>query len=143
MQPIALVDTGFILALIDAEDGWHEACVNVLRRIPLPLMTSDAVLTEVFYFVSGQVRMQPHAWRLLRANAVTLGIISDNDLPSIEQLMLRYGDRPMDFADATLVHLAERESLDTVLTVDHNDFETYRIGNRKRFTILPERHCKV
>ena len=32
--------------------------------------------------------------------------------------MVRYRDRPMDFADATLVHLAERESLTSVFTVD-------------------------
>ncbi len=56
--------------------------------------------------------------------------------------MSRYQDRPMDFEDATLVHLAQRESLSTILTVDHDDFETYRIGRRKRFVILPERRRK-
>jgi predicted nucleic acid-binding protein len=53
--------------------------------------------------------------------------------------MARYADRPMDFADATLVHLAQRESLTTVFTVDHGDFETYRIGSRRRFRIVPPR----
>ena len=48
-----------------------------------------------------------------------------------------YADRPMDFADATLVHLAARESLSLILTVDHDDFETYRIRGRKKFSILP------
>jgi predicted nucleic acid-binding protein len=50
-----------------------------------------------------------------------------------------YADHPMDFADATLVHLADRESISLILTVDHDDFETYRIGGRKRFMILPTR----
>jgi predicted nucleic acid-binding protein len=45
----------------------------------------------------------------------------------------------LDFADATLVHVAEREGLRTILTVDHNDFETYRIGRRAKFRILPAR----
>jgi predicted nucleic acid-binding protein len=45
----------------------------------------------------------------------------------------------MDFADATLVLLAARESISLILTVDHDDFETYRIGGRKKFTILPDR----
>jgi predicted nucleic acid-binding protein len=53
--------------------------------------------------------------------------------------MKRYADRPMDFADATLVHLAGRERLNVVFTIDHNDFETYRIGGRRRFRILPAR----
>jgi predicted nucleic acid-binding protein len=45
----------------------------------------------------------------------------------------------MDFADATLVHLANRESISLILTIDHDDFETYRIDGRKRFTIVPNR----
>ena len=56
-----------------------------------------------------------------------------------ENLMLRYRDRPMDFADATLVHLARRESLATIFTIDHDDFETYRIEGRRRFRIVPDR----
>jgi predicted nucleic acid-binding protein len=47
--------------------------------------------------------------------------------------------RPMDLADATLVHLARREGVSTVFTIDHDDFETDRIGARKRFSIVPER----
>jgi predicted nucleic acid-binding protein len=45
----------------------------------------------------------------------------------------------MDFADATLVHLAQRESLSTIFTVDHADFSTYRIDGRRRFRVLPVR----
>jgi uncharacterized protein len=51
--------------------------------------------------------------------------------------MSRYWDRPMDFADATLVHLAKREALSTIFTVDYADFETYRIDGRRRFRIRP------
>jgi len=52
--------------------------------------------------------------------------------------MQKYRDRPIDFADATLVHLARRESLATIFTIDYNDFQTYRIDGRKRFRILPK-----
>ena len=45
----------------------------------------------------------------------------------------------MDFADATLVHVAERGGLKTILTIDHADFETYRIGRNTKFRILPAR----
>lgn len=53
--------------------------------------------------------------------------------------MHQYRDRPMDLADATLVRIAERESLSLILTIDHNDFETYRIHGRRRFRIVPPR----
>jgi len=69
---------------------------------------------------------------------VTLLPIGDTDAPDLRRLMLKYADRPMDFADATLVRLAEREGLTTVLTVDQ-DFDVYRIGGRKAFRVLPRR----
>jgi predicted nucleic acid-binding protein len=53
--------------------------------------------------------------------------------------MSRYWDRPMDFADATLVYLAKRASLFAILTVDHADFNTYRIEGKRRFRIVPLR----
>ena len=43
----------------------------------------------------------------------------------------------MDFADATLVHLARRERLSVILTIDHADFATYRIEGKRRFKVLP------
>jgi len=60
-------------------------------------------------------------------------------LLELHALMAQYSDRPMDFADATLVHLAAREHLSTILTIDRDDFETYRLPGRKKFTILPRR----
>jgi hypothetical protein len=50
-----------------------------------------------------------------------------------------FADRPLDFAYATLLLIAVRVALNTVLTVDHADFETYRIGSRGRFRVVPER----
>ena len=79
-------------------------------------------------------------WRMgAVAGAVITLPIEDSELGDVRALMFRYWDRPMDFADATLVHLAKRESLSTVFTVDFDDFETYRIGGRQRFRVLPAR----
>ena len=103
----------------------------------LPLATSAAVLTELFHMVDHHEVMP--AWAFIRSGAVTVLPIDDSDLPALDNLMLRYADRPMNFADATLVHLAERESLSTVFTIDHSNFETYRIRGRQRFRVVPER----
>jgi predicted nucleic acid-binding protein len=77
------------------------------------------------------------------SSVLKLAPINERDLPEIRLLMTKYQDHPMDFADATLVHLAARESVSLILTVDHDDFETYRIGGRKRFSILPSRWAKL
>ena len=135
----ALADTGALLACLDRRDPWHERCRDAFGQFRLPLSTSSAVLTELFHLVGDSRREVELAWAFIRSGGVTVLPISDPDLPDIEALMRKYHDRPMDFADATLVHLAQRESLSTVFTIDHDDFETYRVGGRKRLRILPSR----
>ena len=51
-------------------------------------------------------------------------------------LIEKYSDLPMDFADATLVVLAEELDADRIFTVDR-DFHVYRIYGRKRFRLFP------
>jgi hypothetical protein len=76
-------------------------------------------------------------WAFIRFHAVKLVEIQDSHAQTS-----RYWDRPTDFADATLVYLAERELLSTIFTVDHADFETYRIEGRRRFRVLPSHNRK-
>jgi len=77
------------------------------------------------------------AWRFVRSGAIVMAAIEDSELSQMQALMSRYADHPMDFADATLVYLAKREGLSTIFTVDHADFDTYRIEGRRRFRVLP------
>ena len=140
MNVRALADTGALLAYLDREDRWHARCRDAFAQFRLPLVTSMAVLTELFHLVGDQAREVEAAWGFVRSGALTVATISDLDLPDLELLMRRYHDRPMDFADATLVRLAERESLSTLFTIDHDDFDTYRFAGRKRFRVLPARH---
>ena len=134
-----LIDTGAILALLDADDAWHERCVEAFSLMRLPLGTSAAVLAELFHLLGPRRSELDASWQFLRSGAVRMLPIGDADAPELERLMKKYRDRPMDFADATLVRLAERESVSAILTVDHDDFETYRIGRRSRFHIVPAR----
>jgi uncharacterized protein len=137
MRGNALIDTGAILAILDRTDRWHEACVDALQQLRFPLLTSEAVLTELFYLVgAGRAEMEA-AWSMVRMGSIVMATIENAELRDIHTLMSRYWDRPMDFADATLVYLAKRESLTTILTVDHADFDTYRIEGRRRFRVLP------
>lgn len=139
MAAEVLADTGSLLALLDHDDHWHEACAAAFDTLPLPLITSAAVLTELFHLVGDNKRERAAAWRLIRSGAITIRDIADEDLGVLDRLMEKYADRPMDFADATLVYLAEREQLTRIFTVNHSDFSTYRINGRKHFTIIPAR----
>jgi predicted nucleic acid-binding protein len=135
----ALADTGALLAYLDRSDPWHQRCRDAFAQLRLPLAASSAELTELFHLLGDNPRDVELAWAFICSGAVSVLPISGRDLPAIEVLMLKYRDRPMDFADATLVHLADRESLSTIFTIDHDDFETYRVGGRKRLRILPSK----
>jgi predicted nucleic acid-binding protein len=137
MSADSLIDTGAILALLDRTDRWHAVCVEAFQQLRLPLLTSQAVLTELFHLVGDNRKEMESSWKFVRSGALLLATIEDPELPEIHSLMSRYWDRPMDFADATLVYLARREGLSTVFTVDHADFETYRIDGRRKFRVLP------
>jgi predicted nucleic acid-binding protein len=137
MTADVLTNAGAILALLDRKDRWHNVCITAFEQLRLPLTTSEAVLTELFHLVGDTHREVEAAWKLVDSGAIVLAPIENSELPAIHALMSRYADCPMDFADATLVHLANRERLSTVFTVDQSDFNTYRLEGRRRFRVLP------
>jgi predicted nucleic acid-binding protein len=67
----------------------------------------------------------------------TLVPASRSALERCRALVRQYSDLPMDYADASLVALAEELQTDLVLTTDRRDFEVYRWGGRKKFRVLP------
>lgn len=136
MNAHGLLDSGALLAVLDRGDRWHSRCVECLREMRLPLATTSAVLTEVFHLLPAH--QADAVWGVLQSGGVTVLPIGDGDLPDVRALMDRYRDRPMDFADATLVHLARRENLQTILSVD-DDFLVYRIEGRRQFLVYPPR----
>jgi hypothetical protein len=142
MQPRGLIDTGALLALLDRDDRWHGPCAAALERAPLPLATTAAVLAELFHLLGDGKREQGAAFELLRSGAIVVKPIDDGDIPALQALMERYRDRPMDLADATLVHLGSRLGIADILTIDHDDFETYRMDGRRKFRITPPRRGK-
>ncbi|HKW19589.1 MAG TPA: PIN domain-containing protein [Terriglobales bacterium] len=141
MAATALVDTGALLALLDKDDKWHKACVEVFRSVHFPVLTTIAVLTELLHLTLRDFGTVEPAWQLLETQGVQLAPVLSDELWSLRRLMLEYGDRPMDFADATLVHVANRESISTIVTIDHDDFETYRLKGNKKFNIRPHRNA--
>ena len=65
MPANALIDTGAILALLDRTDRWHDPCVDAFHQLRLPLLTSEAVLTELFHLVGDTRSEMEAAWRFV------------------------------------------------------------------------------
>lgn len=133
----ALIDTGPIVAILDRSDRWHKSCVSSLYTMGAPLLTSEAVLTEVFHLAARERIDFEDVWEFVHSDVLFVAAIDNDEFPELHALMTRYADRPMDFADATLVYLAKRESISTILTIDHADFATYRIEGKRPFQVLP------
>jgi predicted nucleic acid-binding protein len=131
-----LVDAGALIALLDRDDTHHASCVDALKKIREPLATVWPAVTEAMHLLSDVPRAPEALLDMLSDGAVQLLHLDPADVPRVKELMQKYRDRPMDFADAALVCVAEREELNTILTFD-GDFRIYRLPRRARFRVLP------
>ena len=131
-----LVDAGALIALLDRDDAHHARCVEALKRIRDPLVTVWPALTEAMHLLAEAPRAPEALCDMVTDGALSLIHLDDADVARIKQLMQKYRDRPMDFADAALVRAAERGGLTRIVTFDA-DFKIYRLPRRARFTVLP------
>jgi len=58
-------------------------------------------------------------------------------LTGIAAILTRYRDLGVQLADASLVHLANREGIETVFTLDRRDFAVLRLARGKKFRLIP------
>ena len=132
-----LIDTGPMVALLRQPDQHHERCVAALRGLREPLGTVWPAVTEAMFLLGDRPDAQDALWQSLENEAIVLLALDRQDVPRIRELMWKYRDRSMDFADAALVRVAERDGIDTVFSVDRADFQVYRLSGRRRFKIVP------
>lgn len=132
-----LLDTGPLVAYLDGSDSAHGEVAERLAGFTGRLVTTSAVITEAMHFVSDS-RDGPEALASF-AHAVGLLVYEcahPTQLKDAVRLMTKYADTPMDFADATLVLLADQLSVVDILTLDRRGFSTYRNGRGKPFLLV-------
>ncbi|MDI6890029.1 MAG: PIN domain-containing protein [Thermodesulfovibrionales bacterium] len=132
-----IIDTGPLVALFDKSDNRHDLCHAILRTTKMSLITTIPVLTEAFYILSFSWHIQDDLWKFITDDNLGIYNLDRNLLKICRELMNKYQDLPMDFADASLVVVAERENISTVFTLDHKDFKVYRTKHGKGFKLLP------
>jgi uncharacterized protein len=135
---VTLTDAGPLIAIIDADEPDHQACVEALDQIALPLVTTWPAFTEAMYLLAraGGIDGQRALWRLVSTDRLIIADLSRSAVERSAQLMDKYSDRPMDLADATLVSFAEEHGHGTIFTLDA-DFGIYRLRGRQRFRTIP------
>ena len=131
-----LIDSGPLIALFDASDKYHQICVEFVKNNPYELLSSLASVTEVLHLLDFSRNAQTDFLSWIIAGAVTIEDIDTKDLMRIKELIEKYSDLPMDFADACIVCLGEKYNISDVATID-SDFDIYRLNKTKAFrTIL-------
>ena len=134
-----LLDTGPLIAYLDASQEGHAEVVAKIEPFVGRLATTSAVITESMHFV-GHATGPRLLVDLLTAWDVDVYDFSDPaGLPEAVALIERYANVPMDFADATLVLLAEVLQFDDVLTLDRRGFATYRTRTGHGFRLVLDR----
>jgi len=135
---ICLLDTGPLVALLDRSEPDHDRVQSFMARLRgSRLVTTGAVITEAFYFLS-DVRDGPASLAsFLDASATEVrDAFSAEALAAAVRLMNKYADIPMDFPDATLVWIAEFSGTDRILTLDRRGFSSFRFRKNRRFKLL-------
>lgn len=133
-----LTDSGPLIAIADADDAGHTACIEALDIVSLPLFTILPVMTEAMHILgkrhgwTGRLAI----WEMIAKRDLVIAQMSDDDLHRAGILMEKYNSTLMDFADASLVAIAERQKQTRIFTLD-SDFKVYRLHGRRSFDVIP------
>jgi predicted nucleic acid-binding protein len=131
-----LLDTGFIVALLDRSESFHKTCARAVREVQAPLVTCEAVITESCYLLRNSSGASEAVIENIAAGIFQIPFQLSRDIPGVKQVLRKYKDRKIDLADACLIRLADQFGTGDILTLDQ-DFAIYRWGKNKSFRMLP------
>jgi predicted nucleic acid-binding protein len=133
-----LVDTGALAALFDPHDQYHDACKEASRHLPIgKIFTCWPVITEASYLLRRYSKKRDSLLESVESGEFQLLLLRDDDLGSVRSIFEKYEDQDIDLADAVLLHLANREEIDDVFTVDRRHFSIFRKRNGQPFRVIP------
>jgi len=130
-----IADTGFWIALFNRSDAFHSQAVSALSALERRLITTWPVMTETCHILlrrGSQTVQQQFIAQWVHGHFDIFNLTAAHG-STIQSLMHKYADLPMDLADASLVLLAEELGHGDILTTDQRDFRTYRWKSRRPF----------
>ena len=126
-----VLDTGPLVALMNARDRHHEWARSVFAEISPPFFTCEPVLTEAAHLTGKGSRILS----LVARGVLRIGLRVQDQADEIAALLERYAPR-MDLADACVVRMTEFRRRSQVLTLDRKDFIVYRRNGRDVIPLL-------
>jgi predicted nucleic acid-binding protein len=137
---VALVlDTGPILALLDAGDPAHERAVAMVEEVNEDLVLPTCVLVEVDYWA--HKLLGEETWSIfvedVASGAYRLEPLLLDDLQRAAELERDYADLDLGLVDASVIALCERLGETKVATLDRRDLSVVRPNHCDALTLLP------
>lgn len=134
-----LLDTGFLYALLNRSEQSHSAVVNALQTIHEPIVLPVPAITEVAYLLLRDVGTAAVADFLstLATTDLLLETPRPDDYQRAAEVLRKYADAQIDFVDAVIVAIAERLSIQRILTLDQRHFRLFRPRHCDVFELLP------
>ena len=120
-----LVDAGPLIALFDKDDIYHKQILEFLKSYNCHLYTTWPVITETLYVLSFSTEVQLYFLSWLDRGGLRVLNFDQNILKRVIDLTKKYNDLAADFADASLVAVAEREDIKDIVSID-SDFNLYQ-----------------
>ena len=130
-----IVDTGVLVALIDPDTKEHAWAREEAARLPVPFLTTEAVLTEAAFLLARDGFNADELFALAESGIILAGLDFNTERKHLRALMQTYRDIPMSLADATLVRMSELHRDCRVFTLD-SDFRIYRRHGNKVIPVL-------
>lgn len=132
-----LLDTGALVSLLDQRQTFHRQCAEFFAAWEGAVVSTEAVLTEATHLLSRVRSGRAKCLEFFLEGGAALISPSLTTVRRCHQLIEKYADVPMDYADATLVALAEELDTDLVFTTD-GDFHVYRMRRNRPLRIVPD-----
>ena len=134
-----ILDTGVTVALLNADDRRHDACLRLVTSMREPLIVPAATLSEIDYWV--RRRMSIGVWqtfaREVEAGAYLLAPTSETDLLRAAELEVQYEELSLGFVDAAVIALCERLREPKVATIDRRNFSVVVPRHVTALQLLP------
>lgn len=135
-----ILDTGPLLALLDADDPDHARCLSTVTDVSEDLAVPGPVLVELDYWVCKLLGQE--AWAIfvddLASGAYRLLQPDEGDLRRAAELELAYAELDLGLVDASVIALCERHRETKVATLDRCDFSVVRPNHCASLHLLPE-----
>jgi uncharacterized protein len=132
---IVLLDTGPLVALLNARETHHAWVKSQFATLRPPLFTCEPVLAEACHLLRQIPTGREAVLQLVLRGVIAIDLALEAEAEAVSRLLARYRDQPMSLADACMVRLAELNPRSRVLTFD-SDFDVYRRNDRQPIEVL-------